>query len=251
MALPEFWNQIPEHSQHLQEWIALINQADYVGVRGPLSASQLREWGVQALINVIGDPALYFAEAKVQAKVGRRVLGVSAGSTKNLLWGDSDETFWDGLLEQLETLGECGWSFVLFHVMPGDALFAELASERLRKYSVRTAENYLSPEHFLKQLREVDVFVGEKLHATILAICAHTPSIMREYRPKCRDFMLSLDLEDRLIRTDEIEHAMLVDRVEDLYNSRRDEQERLFSRTQPMKQRLVDAMQEMVRIATT
>lgn len=63
--------------------------------------------------------------------------------------------------------------------------------------------------------------------------------------------MLSLDLEDRLIRTDEIEHAMLVDRVEDLYNSRRDEQERLFSRTQPMKQRLVDAMQEMVRIATT
>ena len=141
MALPEFWNQIPEHSQHLQEWIALINQADYVGVRGPLSASQLREWGVQAPINVIGDPALYFAEAKVQAKVGRRVLGVSEDSTKNLLWGDSDETFWDGLLEQLETLGECGWSFVLFPVMPGDALFAELASERLRKYSVRTAEN--------------------------------------------------------------------------------------------------------------
>ena len=194
---------------------------------------------------------MYFAEAKVQTKVGRRVLGVSEGSTKNLLWGDSDETFWDGLLEQLETLGECGWSFVLFPVMPGDALFAELASGRLRKYSVRTAENYLSPEHFLKQLREVDVFVGEKLHATILAIFAHTPSIMLEYRPKCRDFMLSLDLEDRLIRTDEIEHAMLVDRVEDLYNSRRDEQERLFSRTQPMKQRLVDAMQEMVRITTT
>lgn len=58
-------------------------------------------------------------------------------------------------------------------------------------------------EDYAAATRECEVFVGQKLHSTVIACMNGIPSVMIEYRPKCRDFMASLGLERHVIRTDE------------------------------------------------
>jgi len=73
---------------------------------------------------------------------------------------------------------------------------------------------YTNVKLFKRQVSRCSVFLGMKLHATILALCSHVPSIMLEYRPKCRDFMASVGLERYCIRTDELESQNLASLVE-------------------------------------
>ena len=60
---------------------------------------------------------------------------------------------------------------------------------------------YDDHELFTSKVRELTAFVGMKLHATALATCALTPSVMLEYRPKCRDYMQSIGQEAHTFKT--------------------------------------------------
>lgn len=44
---------------------------------------------------------------------------------------------------------------------------------------------YSNPLSYINLVSEMQAFVGLKLHAVVLAMCAHVPSILLEYRPKC------------------------------------------------------------------
>jgi polysaccharide pyruvyl transferase WcaK-like protein len=55
----------------------------------------------------------------------------------------------------------------------------------------------------------MSAFIGMKLHSVILAMCAHVPSIMLEYRPKALDFMASVGLEQFNVRTSDVEPRAL------------------------------------------
>ena len=52
-----------------------------------------------------------------------------------------------------------------------------------------------------------------RLHAGILASLSGTPLVSLEYQPKCRDFALSIDDEQSLIRTDQVTKSAVVDRI--------------------------------------
>jgi polysaccharide pyruvyl transferase WcaK-like protein len=64
--------------------------------------------------------------------------------------------------------------------------------------------DYTSVYKTLESLSKCDLFIGQKLHSVALAMCAYTPSIMLEYKPKCLDFMLLMDMENFNIRTDQL-----------------------------------------------
>jgi polysaccharide pyruvyl transferase WcaK-like protein len=59
-----------------------------------------------------------------------------------------------------------------------------------------------------------------KLHATVLATCALTPSIMLEYRPKCRDYMESIGQGRFTFKTSDFRAGELWEIVEE-WNRRR------------------------------
>ena len=65
----------------------------------------------------------------------------------------------------------------------------------------------------MRQLGNVDIFIGMKLHAVVLAAAANVPAISLEYRPKCRDFCASIDWEDYCVKTSELREFDVVARV--------------------------------------
>jgi len=239
VAIDDFWKKTDRSSSLASDWLNALQATDYVSVRGPLSKRQLIDWGFKGGIEVVGDPALLFADAKIHRKKKTRVLGINAGCTRDLLWGGSDRVFWGQFLAKLKILGKSGWSFVVFLVTPQDNQFADLACKELATYPIRKVDCTMSAQKYLKETRDVDVFVGEKLHATMLATCTYTPSIMLEYRPKCRDFMASIDSLDMSVRTDQIAGYDLCSKIEELLETADREQRRLHEKVIGMKAKLM------------
>ena len=103
-----------------------------------------------------------------------------------------------------------------FVVWPQDLKITKRAVE-LSNTSSEIYEIYDNHLEFLRLVRNLNYFVGMKLHATILATCAFVPSLMLEYRPKCRDYMRSIDQEDATVRTDQFDAGSVWEKV--LFNS--------------------------------
>lgn len=241
VGLPEFREKVEGYtSPYVEEWVQALNSADYIGVRGPLSLKQLKKWGVKKDIVLLGDPVLFLADDVITKKQKSKILGVNIGFTNGRLWGGDDNIFFEQLIQQLKILGRKGWAFKFFPVVTKDVAFIKKAIEALSEFHVMYVDNFLSLNTFLSEMRSVDIFVGEKLHSVILAICTHTPSIMLEYRPKCLDFMLSMNLEKLNVRTDQLFDDTIVEMVKELYDSIDKEQERLFEKTILMKRGLIE-----------
>jgi polysaccharide pyruvyl transferase WcaK-like protein len=62
----------------------------------------------------------------------------------------------------------------------------------------------------------MQVFVGIKLHAVALAMCSNVPSLMIEYRPKCREFATTMGVQDFCVRSDALDVAQMLALVDDL-----------------------------------
>lgn len=245
---PEYWSQVPGSYSNSAGWVEALNAVDYVGVRGPLSVSLLKDWGVTREVVELGDLALYFARDQIRQKPRSKVLGVNVGNTSNQLWGGSDSAFIDSLVTELTELGNRGWSFLFFPVTPKDMAMTEDTMRRLKGFKVECVKNYLDLDEYLNKLDTVDIFIGEKLHSVILAICTHTPSVMLEYRPKCRDFMASIAMEEFNVKTNALEPGLICDMVEDMFDKQTSLQERILVTVIPMKEKIINEANKILEL---
>jgi polysaccharide pyruvyl transferase WcaK-like protein len=257
VANPEFWCRTIGFRDLRKQWCDLLSSSLYVGVRGPISQHLLAECGYHNA-EIIGDPALSLAEDSYKSKEGKKHLGLNIGVSNGNVWGDECD-----ILEKVIQFGEImmnrGWRISFFPVWHKDLEYIMEAVRRLRNDSLSIFTNYLSISKTLEFLTSCDVFVGEKLHSVVLAHCSRTPSIMLEYRPKCRDYMKSMDLEHLNIRTDQIDTDRLVYQVEELYERNAEMQEHIdkkvhhYKKLQHKKAKMItemltknDALQEVL-----
>ncbi|MCA9518019.1 MAG: polysaccharide pyruvyl transferase family protein, partial [Myxococcales bacterium] len=61
-----------------------------------------------------------------------------------------------------------------------------------------------------------EVFVGQRLHATVLAAASGVPPLSLAYQPKCLDFLESIDAADLAVPTESVDGGGLLERVEGL-----------------------------------
>lgn len=205
-----FWSAYPDRKIRVADWRAALERCEYVGVRGPDSVNSLADVGISA--EILGDPAAWFVRPPGWWMPDERVLGVNVGQAGGQMWG-SEEI----LIEQVGSLVRRavaeGWRVEFFVVWPNDLeiTIATIAEAQINDAVVHTI--YGRPDEYLEQVRRATVFVGTKLHSVILAMCAGVPSIMLEYRPKCRDFMKSVDLDHLNIRVDRIDADTLYEQI--------------------------------------
>jgi len=193
----------------INDWIPLLECCDFVGVRGPQSADLLMSYGIKQ-VDIVGDPVLTNAADHINSEPIPNSVGLNIGTADNRLWGSEE-----GVCEEMARLAriakQAGWIVKWFVVWPKDYAITYKAA------SISGTESnifliYRDYKEFLARVRSLSAFVGMKLHATVLATCALTPSIMLEYQPKCRDYMKSIDREEATFRTD----AFKADEIWDL-----------------------------------
>ncbi|MBK8023630.1 MAG: polysaccharide pyruvyl transferase family protein [Chloroflexi bacterium] len=62
------------HKINTTPWVETLNQAEYIGVRGPLSKHALESWGVTQPVHITADPGIYYApDALTPHPLGKRI----------------------------------------------------------------------------------------------------------------------------------------------------------------------------------
>jgi polysaccharide pyruvyl transferase WcaK-like protein len=122
------------------------------------------------------------------------------------------------IIKLIDVMQNKGWQIVFIPAWSKDMPYIEEAVKRIGR-PISIFSDYTSVDKVVDFLEKCDIFVGEKLHSVILAMCAHTPSIMLEYRPKCLDFMMSMKQEEFNVRTDMLSLDSIIDLVDKLYEN--------------------------------
>lgn len=200
VANPSYWG---EPKENISEWVAFIESCLFTGVRGPISAEVLADWGVRTPVEVIGDPALSLTPSAGVAPVDGRVV-VCPAWARGLLWGEDDAeviSAFAGLVRRLRDEGHDVWALSAF---PGDDRHIIDMMRQAGEPNLPYLAAHDNPQPALDLLASADLVVAERLHGAVLAAAVATVPVMVEYRPKLRDFARSVGLEELVIRTDSI-----------------------------------------------
>lgn len=209
---PVFWNYIGGFPNVLNDWIELLTQVEYLTVRGPLSAQILESHGLSN-VKIIGDPALQFWCPGNELKIPSRRIAVNIGLSKGRFWGKDENRILQLLFKVAKRLIADGFEIIVVSVWDHDHNIAREFVRELDSSMVRIELADQDVDSFLKVVSQCDLLISIKLHAAILAMCRSIPVVSIEYQPKCRDFMLSMELEQYNIRTDKLDTDILLNLV--------------------------------------
>jgi len=191
-----------------ERWGEVLKSCHYVGVRGPRSQAALAQLGVEC--EVVGDPAASLVRREGFWKPVAGCLGINIGNGGGAIWGDRD-SFEQKMGAFLSLAVRQGWKLQFFALMDDDIPTTERIAGIAGIRNPDIVRCYLDTQAFLEPVARCQAFIGFKLHSVILAMCAHVPSIMIEYRPKGQDFMASVRLEELCFRTEEVEPSLLLE----------------------------------------
>lgn len=217
VAQSSYWKGREGYTIQEGPWKELLLQSPFVGVRGRLSQGQLLEFGVESF--VFGDPVLYLSETRSLGNkefFGEEMcIGLNVGRSLGHVQG-GEENLKDIFIQSCLKLKESGYSFKWFVVCPEDL---EVTMEVQGLVGGRVVQIYKDYRDYYRELEDCRLFLGTKLHAVCLATCRSIPSIMIEYRPKCRDFMDSIGLGDYSIPADKCNVDKVTDTILELERS--------------------------------
>jgi polysaccharide pyruvyl transferase WcaK-like protein len=220
VANPSFWDRRYGWTDQMDRWRMVLSKCDFIGVRGPISATLLRNVGVEN-VEVVGDPVIALAERHPARIRESGCLGMNIGYSSGQLWGENETRLCEEYVKLAKAATRKGYRVEWFVVWPDDLSVTRLAAVRSGTAEL-IHEIYEDPTEFLNTVRRMRFFVGMKLHATLLATCAYVPSVMVEYRPKCRDYMASIAQEEATVRTDQF-RAELIWEMLSAWETRREE----------------------------
>ncbi|HEX7638723.1 MAG TPA: polysaccharide pyruvyl transferase family protein [Burkholderiaceae bacterium] len=197
----------------LEQWGEVLRPLPYVGVRGPESAATLKRVGVAA--QVLGDPVCWFARPTDFWLPQDGLIGINVGHSHGHMYGQESE-IQRQLAELVRGLAARGHRFEFFCVWPEDLETTRRIAAEAGIARPVIHEIYDGAMRFQEAVRRMQVFIGIKLHAVALAMCSSVPSLMIEYRPKCREFAATMGAEDYCVRSDALDVGQMLALVDDL-----------------------------------
>ena len=223
VAEPDFWPEREDGwSDRRKEWVALLEELPTVGVRGPLSKACLEEAGARNVV-ISGDPAVFlharYLERPMPAvREGALRVGINAGPYPRT-WGRGED-IQDATVALAQWLRKAGHQIEIIPIWPRDVEAGIDVARRAELPQSALSPQSLSHEAFLSRLENLDLVVAINLHVGILAAAANVPFVSLEYQPKCRDFAATIGWEEFLVRTDQLQHDRLIERVSALIDQR-------------------------------
>lgn len=219
VASRNFWKNYSHiHTANdIDKWVTLLRKFVYVGVRGPLSQKYLQNAGLK--VDIVGDSALALAKEEYRKRNEKKIIGINLSSgTDNAMWGDSSMLIKEMLIS-IKKLTEEGFTIRLLPIWKDDLSICKIIYKEINNKQCELVQAFDTTEDYINELDKCDLFIGLKLHATILATMLRIPSIMLEYRPKCLDYMESIDMGNHSIRTDKINSDLLLNKLYELIDN--------------------------------
>ncbi|MCD6573705.1 MAG: polysaccharide pyruvyl transferase CsaB [Thermoplasmata archaeon] len=88
-----------------------------------------------------------------------------------------------------------------------------------KKYA-RILSNTYNPQELLGIIGRTDMVIGMRLHSLIFAAATNVPMIGLAYDPKVKGFLEMIDQEKYSINVDDVDYAMLVSKIDNVWNNK-------------------------------
>jgi hypothetical protein len=244
---PAFQGERPHSSDdELSRWAEILGAAAHLTVRGPLSAQLLRDLGIEA--PQVSDPALLLGPDRPWgASVRPKLLGLNIADPEDQYRGTGSRVF-DACAGAVRTLLRSGWSVRLLAFTRSDLILARAFRQALDG-RVQIFPGFLDVDGLLSAIEQCDVLVGQRLHAVVLAAAVAVPALAVDYRPKCRDFQLSIGRGDWTVSTLDVSAELVVDRVTRLHEARSEHARHILDAVATAKTALRDGERVVAALA--
>lgn len=232
----------------------LFDRAVGAGVRGPLTAKALCDYGMATNAAVVGDPAVWFESTDVTVPVSGPTIGVcirrmrSDGLEERYTTADDTyRRFADVLLELLQALNATP-VFISFaeNEFDSDTIGAERLKAMLPSpYRTAPLIPYTDDvRHNMSVLGKLDYVFSERMHPGIIAWVLGKPCILIENQfNKSMDFMASIGMNRFCVRSDELTIGNFMPRLKELLTTRQEcsaKAASCFASQRTLQARLVD-----------
>jgi polysaccharide pyruvyl transferase CsaB len=225
-------------SRFLTAW--LLNGVHLITVRDQSSKRDLQKMGVEAEIMVTADPVLGLSSDSISDNSGREILarnGLKPDPEQKVLgvfiraWEDS--SFLVELVKACDLLSEDGWKIVFIPMQfPRDVVIAKETAKLMQEESLVLKELY-SPAEILSITKNLNLVIGMRLHALIMAAVVGVPMIGLSYDPKVERFLQQIG-QHCLISVKDLKAQNLVDMTSWVVSHSSEISEDLSKNVQPL-----------------
>lgn len=172
------------------------------------------------VIDKVADPAVFASTVfkKSKAAKKKKTIGIfilrQNGFVDNKIPFSRHEaaTLWVDLIRELDAKGYSCELLTSGHF--GDEAFLDYL---IREYNVSAGKcvfNMNTPEMLIEKISSYEAVISCRLHPSIISFALNVPSLGIVWNPKVRGFYSSIGYEDRVIETEGISAAAIIEKLE-------------------------------------
>lgn len=190
----------------------LLEDIDYISVRGPKSKEILSRYGIDC--RIVGDTALVLEPTNYHNQSTKRVAVTLKATGRDLKWRKNEE--YVDIVKSFCQSHSDEYEFVFVPFRPVDIPLHIELTKSVKNSQFKDHCSYVDVQAVVDELARCDLVIGERLHANILAACSYTPFISVEYQPKNSDFAESVGMSDYNTRIDHLTTEWLENRTDEI-----------------------------------
>lgn len=161
----------------------------------------------------MGDPALLFSQPRPDWTPRKHII-INIGCHDEM-WG-TPESIYANVLQAARLLIEQGYELMFLPMHHIDVSYARRLQKEPGMEKLTIEENYLDKDKVIAAFKSTDLVLGQRLHSVVLAHACGVPAIPLAYRPKCYDYLASINQEHMALRTDQLDPGVMVEKVQQL-----------------------------------
>ncbi len=244
---PAFWSPQYSHRNTYRDvaaWKGVLNEAEFVAVRGPQSAAILKDWGVEK-IHIIGDPALSLVDPEPVGRPFAHRVGLNLGGS-GPIWGSMEQVV-EKMAALVPKLVERGYQIEYISMHPIDDQLGQRLNVTI-DMDIPIWKGHRNLSTIFDRFKRYDLVIAQRLHAIVISHGLGIPAIALEYRPKVSDFMESMEQEALSFRTDRLDIVTILESVEIVERDYENIRRTLIKRGNELRFAQLEAARKVMRL---
>lgn len=184
--------------------VSIFDNSELICLRDHMSYIRVKQLGVRRDdITIIGDLSfLNYQNKNINKNSGIQNIGLNIGTSINKLYGNNEQHLYT-LIERLVNKLTKKYHVYLVPVWPCDIKYQNMIYKKCIHPNLHNINKIACNLQEWKYItKNLDIFIGMKLHSVICSLILDIPCISIAYREKCISIMKMLELENFYVRTD-------------------------------------------------
>lgn len=216
-------------------WKKFLDHSIFTALRGEKSAEILRHRiKSKSEPKIFFDPAIYFSRKQMVKKNKTKSIGINFCNLESRLFGHNKNEVELFFKKLIKLLLDNDWELNFYSTTKSDFFYMKevLKNENNIEKSLIFHNYQENIEEALKIYESFDLFIGQRLHSIVFAAATYTPFFAIEYESKTSDFLNSLGIYNKSMRTDELNVSIVYNTINSIFDNLECEQNSLYVKSQ-------------------